>query len=148
MKFRIMPDKLFVIFIILIVVLHFISSGRKIISPPYHYLGIVLILFGLIVTLWTDHLFKKNKTEIKPYEDPVTFVTSGPFRISRNPMYLGMSMILLGLTVFLGSWLMLVFPVSYIVIMDVFFIRFEEKNLERVLSAPYLDYKKRVRRWI
>jgi len=147
MKFRIMPQKLFVIFVIHIVVLHFIPSIKRMVAPPYHYLGLLLIVFGSITTLLADQLFKKNKTEIKPYEDPITLVTSGPFRISRNPMYLGMSMILLGLTVFLGSWLMLVFPVSYIVIIEVFFIRTEERNLERVFSKPYLDYKKKVRRW-
>lgn len=147
MKLRIMPDKLFVIFLVLIVTLHFIFPDRKLVVSPYHYLGIILMIFGSVVTLWADQLFKKNKTEIKPYKDPVTFVPSGPFRISRNPMYLGMSIILLGLTVLIGSRLMLVFPVFYIVIMDVFFIRIEEKNLERVFGRPYLDYKNKVRRW-
>jgi protein-S-isoprenylcysteine O-methyltransferase Ste14 len=148
MKFRIFPPKLFVIFIIHIVVLYLLSPGKKIIKPPYHYSGIILIIFGLGLTLWAYYLFKKDKTTVKPYENPAKLVTQGPFLASRNPMYLGLSMVLVGLTIFLGSLLTFVFPISFIIIMDVFFIRFEEQNLERIFCKSYLDYKQKVRRWL
>lgn len=148
MKFRILPPKLFWIFVIHIIVLHFVSPGKKIIESPYHYSGIILIIFGLVLTLWPDRLFKKDKTTVLPYENPTQLVTKGPFLVSRNPMYLGMSMKLLGLSVFLGSLLTFVFPISFIIIMDVFFIRFEEQNLERIFGESYLDYKQKVRRWL
>ena len=79
---------------------------------------------------------------------PNFFVTSGPFKLSRHPMYLGMMSILLGVAIFLGSLITFSFPIIFIMIMEKRFIPLEEKNLEKKFGNQYVDYKKRVRRWI
>jgi len=79
---------------------------------------------------------------------PNFFVASGPFKLSRHPMYLGMMSILLGFAISQGSLIPFVFPVIFIIIMEKRFILLEEKNLEKKFDNQYIDYKKRVRRWI
>ena len=39
-------------------------------------------------------------------------------------------------------------PIFFIILMEIVFIPFEEKNLEQEFREKYLDYKKKVRRWI
>ena len=63
-------------------------------------------------------------------------------------MYLGMLAILLGTAIFLGSITVLIPPVVFIIIIERLFIPVEEKNLEKKFGNKYLEYKKRVRRWI
>jgi protein-S-isoprenylcysteine O-methyltransferase Ste14 len=148
MERRIMPTTYFIILLLLSIGFHLVFPLFKFIFSPYNYLGFGLIIFGIIINLWTDSLFKKKQTTVKPYEMPNFFVTSGPFKLSRHPMYLGMMSILLGVAIFLGSLITFAFPIIFIIIMEKLFIPLEEKNLEKKFCNQYIDYKKRVRRWI
>lgn len=143
-----MPPTYFIILLLLSIGLHFVFPIMKLISSPYNYLGILIIIFGIILNLWTDSLFKKEQTTVKPHEIPIFFISSGPFEISRHPMYLGMALILFGTTIFLGSLITFIFPIIFIMIIEKAFIPIEEKNLEKKFGNKYIDYKKRVRKWI
>ncbi len=136
------------IFLLLSIGSHFIFPVKKIIHPPYTYSGIIFIAAGVALNIWADVMFKKDKTTVKPHEEPTKLKTSGPFRISRHPMYLGMAMVLLGLAVVLGSLITFIFPAGFIIIADFVFISFEEKNLERIFGKEYFDYRQKVRRWL
>jgi len=148
MKHRFMPPTYFIIFLALSIVLHFIFPIKKVIFPPYTYVGFVFIAFGAILNIWSDSLFKKKKTNVKPFEKPKELLISGPFRISRHPMYLGMMAILLGVAIIHGTIITFVFPVVFVILMEILFIPFEEQNCEKIFREKYLEYKKRVRRWI
>jgi len=148
MNQKIMPTTYFIIFLILSIILHFVFPVKKIIFPPYTYLGGLLIIFGVILNIWTDLLFKKKKTTVKPYEVPTSIETSGPFCISQHPMYLGMTSVLFGVAILHGTLITFVFPIIFIILMEIIFIPTEEKNLEKKFGKRYIDYKKRVRRWI
>jgi protein-S-isoprenylcysteine O-methyltransferase Ste14 len=148
MNSKILPPTYFWVFLLLSVGLHFLLPVEKIIHPPFAYLGVVLIIFGIILNIWADNIFKKSQTTVKPYETPNSLVVSGPFRISRHPMYLGMVAILLGESILLGSLITLVSPIVFAAIMEVMFIPAEEENMESAFGKEYLDYKKKVRRWI
>ncbi len=148
MKSKLMPPTYFLIAIVLSVILHFVLPIKKMIFPPYTYSGILFIIFGGVLNLWTDALFKKMKTRVKPYEDASELITQGPFRISRHPMYLGMTAILIGIALLHGTIITFFFPVFFFIICEVFFIGVEEKSMERNFGQRYLDYKRKVRRWI
>jgi len=148
MNKKIMPPTYFIVLLFSSIGLHFLFPVMRLISLPYNYLGILIIIFGIILNLWTDSLFKKRQTTVKPHEMPNFFISSGPFRISRHPMYLGMTLILLGVAVFLGSLISFVFPIIFVMIMEKLFIPMEEKNLEKEFGDKYIAYKKRVRKWI
>ncbi len=144
---RIMPPTYFWIFLIITTAIHFVFS-IKIIYFPYTLLGILLILFGTIITIWTDLIFKKVKTAVKPHEKPKKLIMQGPFKISRHPMYLGMACFLLGLAIFLGDLISFIFPIIFVVIMETKFIPLEEKNMQKVFGKKYLEYRKKIRKWI
>ena len=145
---KILPPRYFMVFLFLSIALHFIFPVRRIIYSPYTYLGILPIIFGIFLNLWADQLFKRKGTTVKPFEEPVSLETSGPFRISRHPMYLGMALILLGTSVMSGALITFLFPVAFVIIMEIDFIPTEEKNLGKVFGKKYLVYRKKVRRWI
>jgi protein-S-isoprenylcysteine O-methyltransferase Ste14 len=128
--------------------LHLLIPIKQILLSPYNYIGILLILFGTIINIWTDNLFKKAGTTVKPKLLPKYFITKGPFKISRHPMYLGMAAVLFGESILLGSLIAFAFPIIFIILMEILFIPIEEKNLQKKFGRKYLNYKKTVRRWI
>ena len=145
---KIFPPTYFIILLLLSIGLHFIFPIKKIIFPPYTYFGWILIIFGAVLNIWTDSLFKKGKTTVKPFEKPTELIIKGPFKISRHPMYLGMVAVLLGVAILHGTLITLIFPVIFIVLSEKLFIPYEESNLKEVFGENYIHYKNRVRRWL
>lgn len=143
-----MPTAYFLFFLLLSIGCYLIFPVVKFIQPPCSYAGIFFILFGVIVNIWTDRLFKQRNTTVKPHLMPTALEVSGPFRISRHPMYLGMAAVLLGIAILEGSLIEFVFPVLFIIAMELIFIPIEEQNLYVAFGQRYIDYKKHVRRWI
>jgi protein-S-isoprenylcysteine O-methyltransferase Ste14 len=137
-----------IILLVLSVLLNFVFPVLVFLSPPFTYFGFLIIGFGLGMALWSRSLFLKNATTLQPSEEPTSLVTSGPFRLSRNPIYLGMASILLGVAVFLGTLVAFAFPVLFVVLIDFFIIPGEERKLENLFGEPYREYKNNVRRWI
>ena len=119
-----------------------------VIFAPYTWIGILFIVAGIALCFLTRPLFTKNRTTLSPYESPTTFLRSGPFRISRNPIYLGMALILTGASVFMGSVVPFLSPVLFIAIIEIRFIPREELILERLFGEEYREYTRNVRKWI
>jgi len=63
-------------------------------------------------------------------------------------MYLGIVIGLIGIPIITGILVNLFFPIIYFIIMNIFFIRKEEGNLENEFGNKYNKYKKETRRWI
>ena len=147
-KKQILPPTYFIILLFLSIGLHFVFPIKKIISSSYNYFGWLLIIFGAVLNVWADSLFKKKRTTVKPFEMPKELIISGPFRISRHPMYLGMTAVLLGAAVFLGSLIAFIFPIIFVFLLEILFIPHEEKNLKEAFDQDYMNYKKKVRRWL
>lgn len=148
MKKKIVPDEYFIVLIILSIIVHILIPLIKIIFFPYNLFGIFLIIAGILITVLTNYILLKNKTTTKPYDIPNVLITSGLFRLSRNPLYLGMAIILLGIEILIGSLSPFIFPIIFVIIISMMIIPIEEKNLEAKYGSKYLEYKKRVRRWI
>jgi protein-S-isoprenylcysteine O-methyltransferase Ste14 len=75
-------------------------------------------------------------------------ITAGPYRFSRNPLYLGGNvLVFLGAALLLGSPAAVFVTIIHLPFMDLF-IRREERQLERDFGEQWLEYRKRVRRWL
>ncbi len=120
----------------------------RIISGGYKYIGLLIIVIGLSITFYSFYLFKKNKTPILPGTKPTFVVMKGPYKFTRNPMYIGVIMGLAGISLLFGNLLTIISPVIFFFAMDFVYIPFEEKLLEGIFGKKYLDYKKKVRRWV
>jgi protein-S-isoprenylcysteine O-methyltransferase Ste14 len=78
---------------------------------------------------------------------PERIVDEGPYRYTRNPMYLGHLIFMLGLAITLWSWLALLLLAFHVVWFQRRVLE-DEAHLEQLFGPAYLDYKKRVKRWI
>ena len=126
----------------------YILPQLNVIDKPYNNLGIIILIMGLSLTFYSFYLFKKNKTPILPGKKPTFVVVKGPYKFTRNPMYLGVSTALLGAAMYFGNLLSFLSPIIFFLIMNCYFVPFEEKLLEGIFGKKYLDYKKKVRRWV
>ena len=120
----------------------------RVISGDYRYIGILILISGLSITFYSFFLFKKNKTPILPGQKPTFVVAEGPYKFTRNPMYLGVSIGLLGISIYFGNLLTFISPIIFFLAMNIFYIPREEKLMEQIFGKQYLDYKKKVRRWV
>lgn len=120
----------------------------NIVKNPYNNIGIIILVIGLSLTFYSFYLFKKNKTPILPGKKPTFVVIEGPYNFTRNPMYLGVSTALLGAAIYFGNLLSFLAPIIFFLVMNYYFVPFEEKLLENLFGKKYLGYKKKVRRWL
>jgi protein-S-isoprenylcysteine O-methyltransferase Ste14 len=111
-------------------------------------LGGLLVLAGLGLLLWFNTSFSRKGTAVEPWKPTTAIVTTGPYRITRNPAYLGMALTYVGIAVMSSAvWVLLPLPVVLAVI-DRGVIAREERYLERKFGDEYLSYKRSVRRWV
>jgi protein-S-isoprenylcysteine O-methyltransferase Ste14 len=143
-----LPPTYFYAAIVLMVALHLVLPLVHWVRWPWRFAGVLFLVAGSVLNVWADGLFKKHDTEVKPFRESSSVVVEGPFRFSRNPMYLGGILSLVGVGLLLGSLSpFLVVPVAAVV-MTYRFILQEERDMERQFGERYLEYKRRVRRWI
>ena len=128
--------------------LHHWLPIANLLPPPWHWLGLVLIIPGVVILLHSGLSFIRAKTGLLPFSDATSLVTNGLYRFTRNPMYLGMVLFLLGVALLLGSLSALAPVIAYTWIIDRQFIRNEELFLQEIFGEEYLAYMRRVRRWI
>jgi protein-S-isoprenylcysteine O-methyltransferase Ste14 len=113
---------------------------------------IALVTFVLAVTIVVTAVigFRRARTTVDPFhpETASTIVTTGIYRVTRNPMYLGFLFALIALAVFLGNLASAVIPLLFIVYMNRFQIGPEERALRARFGASYEAYLRSVRRWL
>ncbi len=111
-------------------------------------LGWPLIGGGAVLNGWFLQTMREADAPIRTDKPVPTLTTEGPFHYSRNPSYLALAMIYLGMAVLRNNlWAILLLPLVLMVIQREVIGR-EERYLERTFGEEYLDYKRRVRRWI
>jgi protein-S-isoprenylcysteine O-methyltransferase Ste14 len=110
--------------------------------------GAALIVAGAGLMGTFVWAFRRARTPVDPYSPSEAIVTDGPYRLTRNPGYLGMALTYVGIAIVADApWVLVPLPVV-IAVIDRGVIAREERYLERKFGARYMDYKRRVRRWI
>lgn len=110
--------------------------------------GAVAFVAGFALLATATRKFAVIGTPIAPNQPTKFIVSGGVYDFSRNPMYLGMVLMLLGLGLVSDSlWLLLLVPFSFYAVTKLAIER-EEAYLAKRFGQEYLEYKRRVRRWI
>ena len=110
--------------------------------------GAALSVLGLALNFAGVAGVIKHRTTIVPHHPVATLITSGAYRLSRNPMYTGLAIAYLGVALLLGSWWPLVLSPLAILAVDRLVIRPEERYLTQRFGRTYTDSCARVRRWL
>ncbi|NMM78268.1 protein-S-isoprenylcysteine methyltransferase [Acidovorax sp. SRB_14] len=120
--------------------------------PPSVRVGAALALAGVGACFDLAGLlaFRKARTTVNPLtpDKATAVVTTGVYRITRNPMYLGLALMLLGLALYLASPWALLGPLAFGAFITRFQIRPEERALAARFGAAYTAYCAQVRRWL
>ena len=125
-----------------------VAPGSQFVYYPYNYIGVILVPAGFAIAAAALAQFRKAGTTRHPHEPPTAFVTSGPYRFSRNPMYFGLFLILLGAAFLLQRLLGFVLPFAFGWIVSRRFIEPEEGRLHAMYGDAYDSYLDRTRRWL
>ena len=128
--------------------LHFLWPGVVIFLVPWNLFGLIPLTTGIILNLVADGAFHKAGTAVKPLEESTVLLTSGVFRISRNPMYLGFALVLAGVALLLGSLTPWVAVPAFVLVTDRLYIAVEERMLEARFGPAWKEYTAKVRCWI
>lgn len=148
MKLKILPTAYLLMALIAMVLLHFTLPLLKGAFSMWQLVGLLPLAFGLGINLVADKDLRVAGTTVKPFQESTALVTDSVYSISRHPMYLGFVLILTGVVIMLGSlspWVIIPF---FAVLMEIVFIRVEERMLEEKFGSAWSEYKKKVRRWI
>ena len=143
-----------IIELIVVSIYAFVPNWHKFLLPFWYlendtlvYIGWALLILSLLFVWfaqsnmresWRIGIDEENKTEL---------VTNGFFAISRNPIFLGIMIANIGLFLVLpNAFTLLIIALSTISINTQ--IRLEEEFLEQEFVGQYVEYKKKVRRWL
>lgn len=143
-----LPPTYLLISIIVMLLLHFLMSFSELIPYPWNLFGIVPLVAGITLNLLADSAFKNEHATVKPFEISTTLITTGVFQICRHPMYLGMTLILFGIAILLGSFTPFFVVVIFGVLIELVFVRSEERMLKEQFDKAWDAYSNDVRKWI
>jgi protein-S-isoprenylcysteine O-methyltransferase Ste14 len=110
--------------------------------------GLVLLAAGVALVVAGAGTFRRARTGIHPRTPATSIVTTGPYRLTRNPMYVGMTLVTLGVALLANTaWILATLPIVLALLVRLV-IRREEAYLRRTFPAEYGAYAARVRRWL
>lgn len=111
-------------------------------------IGAVMSVIGTIIFIaavltmrdsWRAGVSKNDKTEL---------VTNGIYQISRNPAFLGFDFLYIGTLLMFFNWILFLLTVFAVIMYHLQIINVEEDFLLATFENEYLQYKKKVCRYI
>lgn len=111
-------------------------------------LGALLVVGGLVLMALAVREMQRHRTTPIPHQQPTALVTTGVFRLSRNPIYLGDAMALTGAILWWGVWPALVLVPAFIWLITERFVLPEEERLRVAFGAEFAAWARETRRWI
>lgn len=115
----------------------------RIVASVFSLIGIVVAGLGVLE-------FRRARTTVNPLKPGASsaLVTRGVYQRTRNPMYLGFLLVLVGVAIATANLLALLFLPLFVLYINEFQIKPEERALSARFRDEYEKYSSRVRRWI
>lgn len=126
-----------------------LAHARLDLRSPMHLLGLGSIAVGaalLGTCIW--EFARSGRGTLAPVDPPRELVVRGLYRYVRNPMYLSVTLILLGEILLVPSRPLLVYGLSWLVVVNLFVLGYEEPTLRHRFGAGYERYRREVGRWL
>lgn len=117
-------------------------------NPTTFSVGLIFLAIGFAIRVWATYYFYKSQMKVISLKPQKKLLTKGPYQFSRNPLYLGGNIF-----IFYGASFVLGSPAAiFITTLGIFLtdhmIKREEKQLEKKFGKEWINYTKKVRRWI
>ena len=112
--------------------------------------GLFFFAIGLFLAIWTMRIFIRQGGGGTPAPwDPIkNFIVEGPYLYVRNPMIIGVILLLVSESILLQSWEIFTWVIIFVIINSMYFVLYEEPNLEQRFGEKYRSYKLDVPRWL
>jgi protein-S-isoprenylcysteine O-methyltransferase Ste14 len=124
--------------------------GANLPFPGHRSVAIAVLLAGVAVAVAGVVSFRQAKTTVNPLspEKATSVVTTGIYRLTRNPMYLGMASALVGVAAWDASLVGLLLVGVFCAYITRFQVQPEERALLASFGEEFATYMSRVRRWL
>ena len=108
--------------------------------------GLLLIFTGLYIMILTITKFVRiGKGTLAPWSPTGKLVI---YRYVRNPMIIGVLIVLTGESIAILSLNIFIWTLIFFIINNIWYIFYDEPDLEKKFGDEYRKYKKSVHRWI
>lgn len=150
LELRVPPLALVVVAAALMALLAWLFPRPALVFPAPYALGGALVGLGAVIAIAGVLAFRRARTTVNPMTpgSSSSIVSTGIYRLTRNPMYLGFLLALAGWGAMLGNLLGLLPLAAFVAWMNRFQIAPEERALREKFGADFEDYMHRVRRWV
>jgi protein-S-isoprenylcysteine O-methyltransferase Ste14 len=112
-------------------------------------LALVLIVAGWAVLLICAREFARaGRGTPAPYDPPRALVTTGLYRVTRNPMYVGVVTAIFGQALWFHSRDVTIYAVVMAFVFHIAIVIYEEPRLTRIFGNEYGQYRQKVPRWL
>jgi len=150
LELKIPPAMLVLLFAVVMWFVSSMSSWVVIQIPGKEWVAGALWLMGFALIIVAAVEFISAKTTVNPLTPGLatSIITTGVYRLSRNPMYVGFLLMLAAWGVFLANVLSVLLLPLFVVYLNRFQIIPEENALLAKFGDDYARYLKSVRRWV
>ncbi len=116
-------------------------------SEAVAWLGVAFCLAGIATLTWSLISFGRSFRVGIDTEQPDRLITTGIFRLSRNPIYVAFGFVLIGQFLIFPNWILLVYPLAaaWLVHRQVLL---EEQYLKSHYGQEYDNYCRQIRRYL
>jgi len=111
--------------------------------------GLLELTLGVAILLaCVREFYVSGRGTLAPWSPPTVLVRGGLYKWSRNPMYIGVLLIVIGWALGFGSSKLWIYVGVLAVGFQLRVVLAEEPFLARTYGDQWIDYRKRVPRWI
>jgi protein-S-isoprenylcysteine O-methyltransferase Ste14 len=111
--------------------------------------GLAAVAVGTAGLLWcAREFYVAGRGTLAPWSPPLTLVSSGPYRWSRNPMYVAVLVTLIGWAVAFRSWSLAGYAGGVAIAFHLRVVLYEEPRLARLADDAWTAYRNRTPRWL
>ena len=134
----------------LVVVVEIVSvvMGTTIMPPWMRWLGAGIGVLGVIVFIAAVITMRDSWRAGVSTTDNTELVTSGIFSISRNPAFLGFDLVYVGILLMFFNWPLFAASIFAVLMFHLQIVNVEEDFLLDTFGDDYLQYRKRVKRYL
>jgi protein-S-isoprenylcysteine O-methyltransferase Ste14/pimeloyl-ACP methyl ester carboxylesterase len=115
----------------------------------FRWIALLPLAAGVALLIWSVRdVYVAGRGTRAPWSLPERLVSSGPYRLSRNPMYVGVSLVLFGWAIGFRSTVLLLYAVAVTIAFHLRVVLREEPWLARRHRDAWTRYAADVPRWV